>query len=271
MSEFLKQISALYSTNYSRRTKVCVFCNVEYCDVTKRNLGKTCSEKCAYNMMVLTRHENGSYVRTEKQNQLTRESIQKTFEERNIREKISQKVCAAVENGLAERISRGLKERNKKFRHWTQTEEDKKRLSEKNKGRIFSEKAKHNMSLGQQRRLRSDRENRYTSAIGGVRADLGHYFRSCWESNFARVQNFLGKKWEYEPVSFQLTEEKSYTPDFRIDGTFYELKGRMLPTDEEKIRLFREKFPLETLVIIGPEEYKQLKLEFENIVAWEGR
>lgn len=38
---------------------------------------------------------------------------------------------------------------------------------------------------------------------GGIRPDLGRYFRSAWEANIARYLNFLQKhgeieSWEYE-------------------------------------------------------------------------
>lgn len=49
--------------------KQCVWCNKPYVDVTKRKVGKTCSKECASLWMVQKRKNNGSYTRTQQQNE----------------------------------------------------------------------------------------------------------------------------------------------------------------------------------------------------------
>jgi hypothetical protein len=49
--------------------KQCVWCNKPYVDVTKRKVGKTCSKQCASSWMVQKRKNNGSYARTQQQNE----------------------------------------------------------------------------------------------------------------------------------------------------------------------------------------------------------
>ena len=55
---------------------------------------------------------------------------------------------------------------------------------------------------------------------GGFRADLGHYVRSSWEADYARVLVYLGQPYEYESRTFVLTRSDgstlTYTPDFYL-------------------------------------------------------
>lgn len=65
----------------------------------------------------------------------------------------------------------------------------------------------------------------------------------------------------------------SYTPDFKVEGVFYEIKGRWRDIDRLKIELFRQKFPDHRLEVIGPREYEQLRQQYKPLLreAWEGR
>jgi hypothetical protein len=68
------------------------------------------------------------------------------------------------------------------------------------------------------------------NAAGGTRADLGRYFRSRWEANFARYLNVLRRRWIYEPGEFALQLDDgatvTYRPDFLVDDAYFvELKG----------------------------------------------
>lgn len=127
------------------------------------------------------------------------------------------------------------------------------------------------MSLGAQKRLRTRRETLYTSAHGGTRYDLQMYFRSNWEANFARIMNHLGQVWEYEPESFPLLQG-SYTPDFRVDGIFYEIKGRMDELSRSKIEQFRVLYSDKILVVIDSVVYNQLRLQYKHLIpTWEGK
>lgn len=302
MSAYLKLIGAYQPDNHEQRLRNCLWCDVQFTDVTKRFTFRTCSSECAYAYGTAKRKTNGSYERTEEQNRRTGISVRKTYEEQDISSKISASLTIAFENGLGQRQSEGhARSRAAGNKHWTQTDEGRKRLSQPRKSHSNSKKssktkqvnakltklqeqgeiepgfrytnqARLNMSLGQQRRLRSKRETHHTSAKGGFRKDLQQYFRSNWEANFARIMNLLGKQWEYEPQSFQLTETLSYTPDFRVDGEFYELKGRMTERCEKQITLFREQNLNVVLHVIEIKQYEQYRKKYKHLIAtWEGK
>ena len=59
----------------------------------------------------------------------------------------------------------------------------------------------------------------------GFREDIGHFVRSTWEANFARILKYKGRNYLYEPQTFLLTldddTEVSYTPDFMLEGDVY--------------------------------------------------
>lgn len=246
--------------------------------------------------MSQTRHERGSYARTDVQNEKTIASCKRAYENPELRKLISEKVRRAYrEDGLAAKVSAGL--RSSKIVHWTKLPENKerlRRLAKRSKKReqnflrrkrnvackpagskvkrTFSEVARRNISIAQQKRLRSRRETLYTSALGGHRDDLGMYFRSTWEANFARIMNHLGLTWEYEPRSFQLGNSLSYTPDFLINGTFYELKGRQTERSIEQIVGFKLQHPEHKLVVIDSEFWEILRVCFRTkVTGWEGR
>ncbi len=109
----------------------------------------------------------------------------------------------------------------------------------------------------------------------GVRADLGHYVRSSWEADFARVLNYCGMAYEYEPRRFMLRREDgtpmTYAPDFYVPAlhTWYEIKGWMDKKSEEKIRLFAEQYPDEPLIVIDRTRFAELQMQYQGLVEWE--
>lgn len=233
-----------------------------YCDVTTRNLSHTCSWECQNAMMVAKRRANGTYVRTD-----------------DAREKTSKTLLNGFATGRLVNLPHA---RGKHWRwtvpstnHWAKTNEGKKCLSDLNKGRTFTDEARQNMSHAQTKRLRNKRESLYTSARGGTREDLGMYFRSGWEANFARVLNFEGKTWTYEHQTFELNDPHvhSYTPDFYVhdEDTYYELKGRMNDKDRIQLRLMDELYPEVKLILIEGAQYGELGVRYKNKVSWEGK
>jgi DNA polymerase III alpha subunit len=113
----------------------------------------------------------------------------------------------------------------------------------------------------------------YTKA--GYREDLGHYVRSSWEADVARVFRLLKLDYLYEPKTFELTRANgttvTYTPDFYVpsEKKYYEVKGWLDAASEEKIRLFHEQFPDEELILIDKTRFAELQLEFSDLVQWE--
>lgn len=267
MSIYLRQINALYVTDYDRRTKRCEFCDILFCDVTKRNLRKTCTKQCRFDLMVAKRKKVGNYKQTEEQRRKKSESCKATFSSRDC-------FSPKLRKKFSETMKRNWREnRIDTTNHWTKSDEGKSRLRKLNKGRVHSDVSRRNMSLGQRRRIRTKRESLYTSAKGGFRSDINCYVRSMWEANFARIQQYKGLTWEYEPQTFELTPTMSYTPDFKVGDIFYEIKGRWRDVDRLKIDLFNKKFSKYTLRIIDPQAYEALRIKFKDLIgeAWEGR
>jgi hypothetical protein len=108
---------------------------------------------------------------------------------------------------------------------------------------------------------------------GGIRKDLGIYVRSSWEANYARVLNYTGTEWVYEPKRFIFEGEGfSYMPDFYLPSTneYIEVKGYM------DLRALRNKqamdkyYPDIKISYITRGEYNNLKLLYRNLVdCWE--
>jgi len=61
----------------------------------------------------------------------------------------------------------------------------------------------------------------------------GYRFRSRLEARWAVFFDAIGWKWEYEPEGYELADGTRYLPDFRICGSFIEIKATE-PTDDEK-------------------------------------
>ena len=254
--------------------KICINCNKEFIDKTKKKQSKNC-KICHYKKMSLCRRNNGSYIRTKEQNEKLSIILKEKYkngwnpntEEHKL--KISK---ISKENWASGKMDKKIKEYClKKYGvdHWTKSKEAKEKLSKINKGRIFSPEARHNMSIAAQKRIKF--KNVYTTGNGGIREDIGFYVRSNWEANFVRILKFNNIQFEYEPKTFQLTETISYTPDFLINGEWYELKGYMNESSILKISLFKQKYPDERLNIIDDLKYIELKLKYKNLILWEGK
>ena len=123
-------------------------------------------------------------------------------------------------------------------------------------------------------------------AKGNKRADLGMYFRSTWEANYARILNFTNTSWEYETGHFSLLDESGdiaavYTPDFWTNK-WIEIKGHAnsandwecdcsrCERDKMKMMLFAEQYPDEEIEMIGKKEYVELSLRYASLIGhWE--
>jgi DNA polymerase III alpha subunit len=112
-------------------------------------------------------------------------------------------------------------------------------------------------------------------SVAGFRHDLGHYVRSTWEADFARVLSYCGLRYEYEPRRFTLVRADgstiTYAPDFFVPdlNCWYEIKGWMDRKSEEKICLFREQYPEEQLIVIDRTRFAELQMQYSDLVEWE--
>ena len=110
---------------------------------------------------------------------------------------------------------------------------------------------------------------------GGYRKDLGHYVRSSWEADFARILKLYNLDYEYEPRTFKLIRANGeilhYTPDFYVpsQNTFYEIKGFLRDLDREKLELFKQQYPQINLVVISSTKFAELALKYKTLINWE--
>lgn len=256
----------------ARRHKVCCWCQKPYIDNTKRTAGKTCSKDCAYNYGVAARKENGSYKRTEEQNKRMVESMHTVRQ--NGGGKLSQE---GIENIRAAAKKRGgdplFGEKMKgtymeKYgvQHWSQTIDGRKRISEIHSGKHVPPERIKALS---QAAMKS--HNMHSRSKKGIREDLGYFFRSTWEANYARYLNHESIKWKYESITYNLGPSKSYTPDFILeDGTHVEIKGWLTEKGAEKLRLFQEQYPEIKLEIVDKVRYTVINKLYQFVVMhWE--
>lgn len=125
----------------------------------------------------------------------------------------------------------------------------------------------------------------HSRAHGGKREDLnGAYFRSSWESNYARYLNWLIglgeiKKWEYECDTFEFKNIRKgnifYTPDFKItnnDGSieYHEIKGWMDARSKTKLNRMSKYFPEIKVILIDREAYYAIARSVKGFIpGWE--
>ncbi len=109
----------------------------------------------------------------------------------------------------------------------------------------------------------------------GFRKDLGHFVRSSWEADFARILKLYNLYYEYEPKTFSLIKKNGdiihYTPDFYVPSknTFYEVKGFLRDADKEKIKLFKKQYPQYEFVLINNTLFAELSLKYKTLIDWE--
>lgn len=91
--------------------------------------------------------------------------------------------------------------------------------------------------------------------------------RSLWEVTYARWLDMMGLAWQYEPERFELSDGRTYTPDFKVESpfgpAFVELHrfAKVKPGDErkiEKLKLAQKELPL-PLVFVGEEDVARIR------------
>ena len=255
--------------------KVCKDCKNEFYDTSKKKLVQRC-KPCINKGMVATRREQGSYQRTEEQNEKVSKTIKEKYKSgwnpntQEHREKMSIGMKSRWEDGTMKEKSRKTFLENWGEDHWTKSSKGKNFLSNASKGKTFTDEARKNMSQGAARRIREN-NNHYEKGNGGRREDLGHYVRSNWEANFARILKYQGKSYKYESKTFILSEGKTYTPDFIVDEIYYEIKGYWTPSSKEKFESFRKQYPEINVQIIESIQYDELRSQYRDKIIWEGK
>ncbi len=105
----------------------------------------------------------------------------------------------------------------------------------------------------------------------GVRKDIGHFVRSTWEANFARVLRYHGIEYQYEPRRFNIGY-MTYTPDFYIPkfDLWIEVKGYDTNKARNKRKRFRKKYGVR-LVVVKAKTYGKLYHRYSRLIPqWEG-
>lgn len=106
----------------------------------------------------------------------------------------------------------------------------------------------------------------------GVRARAAPRFAHQSEAEFARLLDFYGVRWEYEPRSFPLRYRdgqlvEAFTPDFYLPDydTYIELttlRQSLITYKNRKLRLMRELYPDITVKLITKRDYLKLLEKF---------
>jgi len=109
----------------------------------------------------------------------------------------------------------------------------------------------------------------------GIRKDISDkiYFYSRWEANYARLLNYLGIKWEYQPKTFDL-ETQNYTPDFYLpdEDRFVEIKNFLWKYSKERDKKFRKLYPDVKLTLLLKKDYLKLENKYSHLIPnWEYR
>ena len=163
-------------------------------------------------------------------------------------------------NKRCEQLSKVNKHNNHKSA-WSKT----KKPSQEEMNRIYGRVGEKNNMFGKPPGRGAGRGKQ------GFREDIGHFVRSCWEANVARVLKFNGYNYSYELEVFKMILEDgtktSYTPDFLINGNIYiEVKGYMDDIHQKKTDKFRE---THILLIIGKKEYEKMLKNYKTRIDFE--
>jgi len=270
--------------------KECLVCQKEYTDTTKRKVGKTCSKECAKKLSVARRKENGTYIQTEEQKAKISESLKAAYASGKHSVTIEAALQAANKSAEKEDIvRRRVKTYQERYgsgdgkatvlekarkttleklgvEHWSQSMEGREKISSIHAGKHVPPERIKALS---QAAMKS--QTMYSRSKKGFREDLGCFFRSTWEANYARYLNHMDIKWKYESITYNLSENKTYTPDFILDdGTIVEVKGWLTKQGKEKLDSFRKEYPDAKIVVVDRKAYNELKKLYQfKLEKWE--
>ena len=107
----------------------------------------------------------------------------------------------------------------------------------------------------------------------GIRKDISRtiYFYSRWEANVARLFNYLGIKWMYQPRTFDLGSQ-NYTPDFYLPdyNIYIEVKNFLWKYSKIRDRKFRKLYPNIKLILLLKKNYLELERKYSHSIKnWE--
>lgn len=230
---------------------------------------RTCSSKCARQWGVDKRKKNGTYKRTSKQNKKLSTTLKRQYKTGERKPTVDKAIEALKDPDRQEEIQRKKQAtciQNWGVSHWMKTATGKAFAREIHSGKKVSKETRRKMSLNSQKQT-----HRFSRCKGGFREDLGMYFRSSWEANYARYLNYQGISWTYESETFELEPGVTYTPDFVLSNQSYvEIKGWLTEKAKNKLRLFKEQYPHASLELVQRKKYRALYATYSTIIPfWE--
>lgn len=127
-----------------------------------------------------------------------------------------------------------------------------------------SEETRKKMSQSAIKRV-SNPETRSANswAKGGHRDDLGHFVRSSWEANFARVLQFLEVEYIYEPREFRCD---FYIPEW---NELVEVKPNYRWSELGERNFWAYEDDGYSVYALGDDEYLEIKKMYSDLVEWE--
>ena len=133
-------------------------------------------------------------------------------------------------------------------------------------GKKLTDKHKNKVSLGNTIAILEGRKPHLPKFKGGIREDLGHYVRSSWEANFARILKYLNREYKHEKIFFELSNGTRYIPDFYDikNDRYYEIKGFWIDGSKEKFELFKQEYPHIKIHLIEGKQYKRIMKWFKG-------
>lgn len=112
-------------------------------------------------------------------------------------------------------------------------------------------------------RTMASKDQNNSRAISGIRKDIGHHAASTYEANIYRIFQYHNVSYLYEfdnikEIIHLNGEVRNYRIDmldvdgvFGVPGAYLEVKGFYKQEDRLKVKLFREQYPNETLLLVG--------------------
>ena len=108
---------------------------------------------------------------------------------------------------------------------------------------------------------------------GSFRKDLGRYFRSKWEANFARILTYHGINFEYESNNCIFNTPYGrlllnfYLPDFDL---YIEPKGYLWSDARIKLKYLTTSLRMNNIKIIDFQTYRVLQKMYDGVLSiWE--
>ena len=145
----------------------------------------------------------------------------------------------------------------KKGQTWEMSEEGKRKISEAMSGEshpLYGVTGEDHPSYG---------------VVSGLKLQnvekTGHTVRSNWEKKIDLMLHKAEINYAYEPETFRLSEELTYTPDFIVGDIVIEVKGWPNEISKKRAKLFLEKFSSYTYLVVGN------KVPCDIFVKWEDR